>query len=221
MTITNPQPTQQINAQSEFPIKWKQGEHFSVIGDTGTGKTFLLARLLKLRQYVVVFRTKPDDIKFEGFEKFKSAKAMDDWHHEKILLVPEYKKQAVEGFKMLEKAWLQGGWTIVIDEHWYSEKLGLKPYIERLLTQGRSKAVSVVTGMQRPVQVSRFTLSQSTHLISFRVEPRDLRILAEATTDRVIQPISHLQQYEFLYFHRGKRVLAKGNARTLGKIIKA
>jgi ABC-type dipeptide/oligopeptide/nickel transport system ATPase component len=216
----SPNPTDtSLNVQSLFPIHWKQGQHLTVIGDTGSGKTFLLSRLVQMRQYVVVLRTKPDDIVFEGFQKFRTAKSMQDVHNERILLEPDYKKQAIEGFTMLEKAWQHGGWTIVIDEHWYSERLGLKPYIERLLTQGRSKGISVVTGMQRPVLVSRFTLSQSEHIISFRLEPRDLRTLAEATTDRLVAPISALGQYEFAYFNRSSRAIAKGTAKTLGRIL--
>jgi hypothetical protein len=202
----------------QLPLHWAQGEHLTVIGDTGTGKTYLMSKLAPLRRYVVILRTKPDDIKFPGFKKVKTANALNDWHNEHILLEPVYEKQATEGAKMLDMVWEQGGWTVFIDEHWYSERLGLKPRIERLLTQGRSKGVSVVTGMQRPVQVSRFTLSQSTHVITFRVEPRDLKTLAEATTARIIEPIEKLNKYEFVYFHRGNRIVASGTARSLARI---
>ncbi len=179
-----------------------------------------MAQIAQMRRYVVVFRTKPDDIVFDGFRKFKSAQSMLDNHNEHIILEPPYKKQAVEGYRMFEEAFKQHGWTIIVDEHWYAERLGLKPYTERLLTQGRSMGISVITGMQRPVQISRFTLAESEHVISFRVEPRDLRTLAEATTDRIVRPMSELQKYEFMYFNRSERVLAKGTAKTLGSVIR-
>src|SRR4029077_17647658 len=99
-------PSQNSVRQSgAFPVRWKQGQHLAVIGDTGTGKTFLLSRLVQMRQHVVVLRTKPDDIEFEGFRKFKTSRSMNDGHNERILLEPEYKKQAVEGYRMLQKVW--------------------------------------------------------------------------------------------------------------------
>src|SRR5665647_3733937 len=89
----------------QLPIKWAQGEHFTVVGDTGTGKTYAISKLVKLRKYVVILRSKPDNIKFPGFHPTKTAKAMDDWHHEKILLEPAYEKQASEGYAMLDRVW--------------------------------------------------------------------------------------------------------------------
>src|ERR1035437_998741 len=53
--------------------KWKQGEHVIVIGDTGTGKTYLESKILPIRQHVILLRTKPDDIIFDGFRKIKTA----------------------------------------------------------------------------------------------------------------------------------------------------
>lgn len=203
-----------------FPIQWKQGQHMSVIGDTGSGKSFLMSQLVQMKEYAVVFQTKTDDIVYDGFRVVKDTKSLDNIHSNKILLRPEYKKQAVEGYRMLKKMYEQGGWAGFIDEHWYAERLGLKPYIERNVTQGRSLKISMVMGMQRPVQISRFILSQSEHVISFRVEPRDLRILAEATTDKIVGPIQSLNKYEFIYFNRTERILAKGTAKTLGSILK-
>ena len=49
--------------------------------------------------------------------------------------------------------------------------------MERLLTQGRSKGISVVTGMQRPARISRFALSESTHTIAFFLEGRDRKLI--------------------------------------------
>lgn len=125
---------------------------------------------------------------------------------------------------MLNKVWEHGGWTVVIDELWYAERLGLRPHLERLLTQGRSKKITVVVGMQRPVWVSRFALSQCTHLFSFRTEGRDGKVLAEAFTRKIIPYIDDesptvIRGHDFAYFNRARRVITTGNARRISRVI--
>lgn len=215
------QPDETTQPSTDLPVTWKVGEHIAAVGDTGTGKTYLVSKLVELRDYVVVFRTKPDDIKFPGFRRAKRASALDDIHQTHILLVPDHAKQVQEGFAMLERVWEHGGWTVVIDELWYTERLlKLGPWVERLLTQGRSKEISVIVGMQRPAQVSRFAISQCTHLFSFRVEGRDLQTIKESTTPRIVEPIANLQGHKFVYYNRSNRTVAVGDAKTLDRVIR-
>lgn len=209
-----------VTDNTALPVSWKVGEHVAVVGDTGTGKTYLVSKLTDLRKYVVILRTKPDDIKFPGFRKAQRASALDDLYDTRILLTPKHSHQMREGYALLERVWEQGGWTVVIDELWYTEKLlKLGPLVERILTQGRSKKISVIVGMQRPAQISRFAISQCTHLFSFRVEGRDLQTIKESTSPRVVEPINELTGHNFVYYNRAKRIVATGEANSLGRII--
>lgn len=205
------------------PFVWRPGEHVAVIGDTGTGKTYLIAKaLLTMRTYVVVLKTKSDDhedTKWRGFHRIRKARGMDNERYDKFLLDPAYREQAIEGFRMAERVWLQKGWTVVFDEEWYAERIGLKEQIERLLTQTRSMRVSVVSGFQRPVGNSRFAISQSTHVFCFRVEGRDAKTIGESTTPRILPIIESLQGYEFAYYNRATRYVGKGTARSLGALL--
>lgn len=201
------------------PFPWRPGEHVAVIGDTGTGKTYLTAKgLLRLRSYVIALITKKDgdeSRKWAGFHRISKARQMDNERYTRFLLVPEYRYQAVEGYHMLERVWRQGGWTAVIDEGWYAEKIGLREPIERLLTQGRSQGISVVYGQQRPVTTSRFVISQATHVFVFRVEGRDMKTIAESTTPRIIPVIESLTGHEFAYYNRAARYVGKATTGTL------
>jgi hypothetical protein len=215
-----PPPPRRQEPSSSLPIPWRVGEHIAAVGDTGTGKTFLVSKLVELRNYVVILRTKPDNIKFEGFTRARTAAALDDLYDTRILLTPKHSYQMREGYGLLERVWEQGGWTIVIDELWYVEKiLKLGPFVERLLTQGRSKNISVIVGMQRPAQISRFAISQCTHLFSFRVEGRDLQTIKEATTPRIVAPVQGLGKHRFVYYNRSDRVIATGDAKYLDRVI--
>jgi DNA helicase HerA-like ATPase len=213
---SNPPPS-----ANGLPVEWRQGEHVAVVGDTGTGKTFLMSRLVQLRGYVVVFRTKDDDIAFEGFRKRGQGDSLDHLYTERILLAPDYERQAYEGYRALERVWRHGGWCIVIDELWYVEQmLKLQRYVNRLLTQGRSKKITVIVGMQRPSQVSRFAISQCTHLFVFRTEGRDTKTIKEATTPRIEEAINSLQGHDFVYYNRALRTVTVGNARDLESIFR-
>lgn len=209
-----------VDDRAGLPSSWQVGQHIAVVGDTGTGKTYLVSKLTELRQYVVIFRTKPDDIKFPGFRKARTVAALDDMYETRILLEPKHGQQMRQGYELFTRVFDQGGWTVVIDEEWFVEaRLKLTEYVETLLTQGRSKGISVVVGMQRPARISRFTISQCTHLFSFRIEGRDLQTMKEATTPRIVEPIASLTGHDFVYYNRATRVVAKGNARKLGAII--
>lgn len=212
--------TYHVDDTAQLPATWQVGQHIAAVGDTGTGKTYLISKLVELRQYVVIFRTKPDDIKFAGFRKARTVAALDDLYETRILLEPKPGQQMRQGYELLTRIFEQGGWTVVIDEEWYVEaRLHLTEYVEQLLTQGRSKKISVVVGMQRPARISRFVISQCTHLFTFRLEGRDLQTVKEATTPRMVEPISSLTGHDFAYYHRAKRLVAKGNARALDRIL--
>lgn len=216
------------------PFRWGIGEHVCVIGDTGTGKTYLLANaLLRMRRYVIVFVTKsdPDDTakwKAAGYHFIRKAKDMDDARYTRFVLQPRYSQQAVEGWRMLEKVYRQGRWTVVIDEFFLATRLGLQEQIERLHTQGRSDGITVVVGQQRPVQTSRFAISQSTHVLSFRVDGRDAKTIADATTTRLLPFLDEkhataetpvLAGHDFAYVNRARRYVGRGNARALAALI--
>lgn len=217
------------NPHEQFPVPWHQGEHVSVVGDTGTGKTTLLTSLIPARTHAVVFRTKPDNTiepKWgRGFHHIKRAKDMDDARFDRFILTPKptQDNQRREGAEMLQRAFKDGGWCIVLDELWYAERLGLSPLIETLLTQGRSQRITVVMGMQRPAWVSRFALAESTHLFTFRVEGRDVKTLREAFTPRIVPLLEDRQgaigRYQFVYYNRALRVITVSDANHISQVI--
>lgn len=202
------------------PYKWKQGEHVVIVGDTGSGKTYLESKLLDLRDYVIVARTKPDDIKFTGYRRIDDIKKVNLRLHTKYLLVPKYELQGMNIAHAMTQVFKEGGWTFAIDETYYATAmLKLERPINKLFTQGRSKHLSIVAGMQRPAWISRFTLSQSTHAFIFRCEGRDLMTLSQAMSPRLSAAVEGLTGYDFAYYNRATREVSIGNANRLEELI--
>jgi DNA helicase HerA-like ATPase len=178
-------------------------QHLSLIGQTGTGKSTLASHLLKGRRYTLVLRSKPDSVTYSTDRVIRTARGMDDTRSDSFTLNPKYEYQRREFALALERAWVQGGWTVYVDELFYqSERLRLAEPIERLLTQGRSKNISVAVGMQRPARVSRFAISESSHVLSFGLEGRDAKELSYATTRAMEDAVRGLPEHWFAWFKR-------------------
>ncbi len=204
------------------PAKWKQGEHVIIIGDTGSGKTYLESKLLDLRDYTIVIKTKPDDIRFPGYRKVKKFAELMDLRTKRFVLDSGFDpvNQRYQIANSIALAWKQEGWTLAVDETYYwTSVLRLEKQLNMLLTQGRSKKITIVAGMQRPAWISRFALSQATHAFIFRCEGRDLITLSQALSPKVVKPVEDLRGHDFVYFNRATREVVTGNANKLSEII--
>jgi len=210
-------PTTSMPSRLSLPFEWRQGEHLAITGETGSGKSTLAAGLLAARwPYYAVVKTKPDDVRYPG-RTIARAASMESKHNRFILDLSEARREVQEARvrEITESAWKQGGWTIYYDELFYLERLGLVDTVEHLLTQGRSKGLTVVVGMQRPARITRFALSQATHVISFSQEGRDAKILRDATSDRMREAVEMLPRYHFAWYYRPERAVWTGRLQDL------
>lgn len=199
---------------------WLQGEHVAIVGDTGSGKSYLEAKLIRLRGYVIVIKTKPDpddDEKFRGFRTIRSVEELRPTENYYLFVPPDdTERQSIDEVMML--AYKERGWTVCADELYYMTLLKLEKPINRILTQGRSLGVTFVGCAQRAAWVTRFFLSQSTHCFFFACEGRDLKVLSEATTPRIIPYLQRLRRYECVYFNRVDRSVTIVDANHLDRI---
>jgi ABC-type oligopeptide transport system ATPase subunit len=185
------------------PFHVKQGQHLVITGRTGSGKSYLASSLLLERPYLLVLRSKKDDIHYPTDRRVTTLKtarqAMENTQLRRIEVEPEYDAQGDIFGEVLDRAYKQGGWTIYVDEGYRLEQLKLRPELEKHLTQGRSLGISMVVGIQRPAWVSRFTLSEASHALSFHCEGRDRKTLKESVGEGHEQAVAGLQKYQFAW----------------------
>lgn len=163
-------------------FRWEQGEHITLVGPTGQGKTTLVKSLLPRRRFVAVVATKKSDDSLDKLRREANGgyKQIERWpptarDGERILFWPKvasYRdrpRQAAEVRYMLETIYETGGWTVVLDECRYVAKtLGCEDVLEMLWLQGRSEGVSIVSATQRPRHIPLEAFSQATHLFLWR-----------------------------------------------------
>jgi len=199
-------------------VSFKQGEHITIVGTTGSGKTVLERELVERRRFTALLGTKNEDAElykpFEdrGYEITDDFDPHPDRQDSRIIFRPrlstpdqkglEKQRQAFEA--MLFQVWEYGGWTLVADEIWYlTVRLKLSAIFETFWTAGRSNHITVVAATQLPVAIPLMAFDQATHLFLFRNTDRyrinRMAEFAGSDTALLREVIPLLPRHEFAY----------------------
>jgi energy-coupling factor transporter ATP-binding protein EcfA2 len=185
-------------------FRWDNGEHVGLIGPTGQGKTTLLMHLLPLHPYVTVFATKPRDTTMDsliasGYIKLRRWESLDPANTPRRVLWPDATKldskatQRAVFADAFERIYLEGRWTLAIDETWYFDNvLNLGDAIKVYLLQARSLGISLAVATQRPAWVPREIYTQSTHLVSAGVPPISSVMLCQTSNNSNAYTSTHV-----------------------------
>lgn len=201
-------------------FQWKPGQHITIIGPNGQGKTTLGLELERKRPYVVMFGSKPRDPIFNELikrgwthiDKWPKAVYDDDHGRRRLLLwVPTSKQEQVAKTRAiflhtLEQIMDLGGYVADIDELLFASDptwLGLGKQFELMWQQARTLGVSLLVKSQRSAHIPLLAYDQVEHLFVFR--ENDLRgadrIGEMAGLDRfeVRDAVRDLDRFECLY----------------------
>jgi energy-coupling factor transporter ATP-binding protein EcfA2 len=218
-----------------FRREHRQGEHVSIVGPTGSGKSVLGLSLCKIigdrpardgrPARVVVFATKPRDRTVAALGWPSVKEWPPGYGQEHVVVWPRprdpdtaARQQRVVFRKVMQAIYREGGQTVYIDEAAYFERqpptgLGLGGLMEQYWQTARSLDLTLIAGTQRPRLVSRSMWSEPSWVFIFRVHDEDdLRRVAEAAGGRahVVEAAQRLGGHEFLVVRR-----ARGGEREL------
>lgn len=203
---------------------WQQGEHVTLVGPTGQGKSTLMRAILPLRDHVVFLATKPKDAIIDELEADGYA-VVETWPPKtdaaRIILKPRIQKASTDEQRKVIGAFLgdvyeRGGYAVAVDETRYLiEFLKLERNLQLLWLQGRSMGVSIVAATQRPRHISLEAYSQATHLYAWETRDRqDIARLSEftghITTTELAAALAYLPRYACIYAHANGTLRATG-----------
>ena len=207
-----------------FGRQWKQGDHILDVGPTQSGKSLLARELvLQNRKFVVVMGTKPKDKTLDEYIAAGFVR-IDHWPPQprdfrdqqpgmaRFILWPKIKEigDAIKfrGLykKCLDQVYVDGNWTIVVDETLFfsdkAEGLGLGSTLSMMAYGGASNGISMMFLMQRPAGVPRILWQSCTTALMFHMgvtnDVREMASLGTVPPKAVVQTIQHLEGHKFL-----------------------
>lgn len=200
-------------------LEWKQGQHFGLIGPTGSGKTVMSLNLLPLHPYVVAMATKPVDetmdalVNQEGYVKYErwpnglSARQFPRriiWPNARRIDAKHVQKEVFHD--AFGRIYIDGGWTVFVDELWVMDNtLKLEDDIKTFLLQARSLHISLLAGTQRPAWVPRELYTSCTHLMFWRnndeTDLRSISGIGYLSGDLIRYAVARLEPFECLYIN--------------------
>lgn len=210
-------------------FQWRAGEHVGLIGPTGQGKTTMIENILPLHPFVVIFATKPKDETMDRFISQYGYSKMERWIKLNPVDVPRRilwpdarklnarSKQRDVFLDAFHKIYVEGGWTVALDELWVIiNLLGLETEVRTYLQQARSLGISLVAATQRPAFVPLEVYDQSTHLMFWRdndeTNLRRLSGISYRSADLIRQIVSNLERFQVLYINTRTGNMARTRA---------
>lgn len=184
-------------------FRWEQGDHVSLIGPTKAGKTTLALELLPMRDYTVVFGTKPQDAtlsvllrrgwtRIQSWDDPRRPNMVADVEtgkspRQRLILWPKFERMSDRKAhpaifrRAMDQMFAEHGWTLFADEVSYLvRRLGLREELEDWWQAGRSIGLTTMAATQRPAHVPLEMYSQATHLFLWSTnDGRDLKRLSD------------------------------------------
>ena len=194
-SASRPQLAPWPQLRDELAEHWRPGQHLTILGPTGTGKTTLMLALVERRDPALIIATKRRDagirrLERDGwqivdtveelrkaargsfaeryFEGEPRPRRLVLWSSPPGSIRARRKAQAEEIRRALDFAYSSGRWTVAVDESLYLiQDLKLEPEMRALWHEGRSSGVSLVCATQRPAWLPRSGYSAASVLLMF------------------------------------------------------
>ncbi len=181
------------------------------IGKSGSGKSFLVNRLIRDKKRVVVFDTMAEYenvVTFTDRDKFLAFWQKHYRGNYRIAYQPE-RNPAFEIDDIAELVYLCGNVCFVIEEVTaFTTPNYISDQLAHCIQRGRHKNIEIIGTTQRPYGLHRLLTSQCRDIYTFNTnEPRDIAYLRDLLGSDIEAKLKSLAKYQFVHWQDGRDVL--------------
>ena len=191
-----------------------EGRNIFVCGRTGSGKSFLVKRLVANAERLVVYLPKREDGEYRGVyfdawdgEHAAFYRAWLESHRQggryHLIYRPEDAFDPAAFDRLCMGVYHAGECTFVAEDlaGYVNERGGMGPGLKTLLTAGRTRGVECWLLTQRPYRIPREVTSQAREAFLFAThEPNDVAYIKEAFGVAAADALEKLGQYEYVHW---------------------
>ena len=208
--------------------EYAAGEHVTVLGPTGSGKTQLQWELLNVTATVrvpaVVLSMKPRDVTTSRWARRMKLRTVRSWPPPRRLPGQAYPRGWVvwprHSFDIdmddaahkriyrdvLQESYRHGDRIVVVDEILAATDLGLEKIMRAGWTRGRSMGMGLWGGSQKPTHIPTWAYNQAEHLFLFRDPDKRSRDrfdeIGGMDSGQLKVWVNSLRKYQCLYVRR-------------------
>lgn len=213
--------------RDEFALEHELGQHLSVVGPTGSGKSVLLIELAKARgtrkardghpTRMTYLAAKPKDRSLDALGWPRIRSWPPGYGQFQVLVWPPYGEPGTATARqrrifrpLLDQIFVEGGQVVIVDEvarfaEPFPDGLGLKSIINDYETESRGNDLSFFGATQRPRMVPLSFWSEPTWLAIFKPEDEyDFKRIREIGGQRsgLEEAVRQLKDHEFVFIRR-------------------
>lgn len=167
--------------------QYRAGEHVTILGPTGSGKTFLEWQLVQVtatpRLPAVVLAMKPRDATTKSWAQRLHLRVVQSWPPAPTIRKPvgwvlwprhTFNPDVDDAIHSqvfracLQDSYRRGNRIVVVDELLAAKDLDLERMTRALWTRGRSMGTGLWGGSQKPTHIPTFAYGQASHLFLFK-----------------------------------------------------
>jgi len=200
----------------------KSTDVIGIMGRRGCGKSFLGGKLRNVFPRRVIFDTTHEHtgpLMVYDFKQFSQVMLYTENASQFEIIVRfdiEHSKKSEEFDEMLKILYYRGSVCIVLEEiQNFSSPHSISPFLEHIFTTGRHRDLAVIYTTQRPGQLHKTALSQSSHIFCGQLHDRNDLNQVGNFMGADSKKLAHLPEYHFLWWTPGKTVLLDPNLRAI------
>jgi ABC-type dipeptide/oligopeptide/nickel transport system ATPase component len=151
-------------------IRIQPGQHVTIVGQNGTGKSWMGERAFALAWPRGIIIDHKHESTCSGYQIARGLRQFDQLWPEvpRVIFRPTFRSPQEEIDLVLNRAFYHGNTGVLIHEAMQiCDSRTIPPGYQRALTMGRVRRVSIVSCTQRPMHVHNTVFSESKHFFVF------------------------------------------------------